>query len=150
VAQIEADYLGGDPSELQPYTNGTLATAEGSLAYTVQVLTGSLTSERFDFTIPFDEIRAMSVGDANHMKALTRTAVGAALGGSAGALLGLPRAAATTRSWPLAAARTSTTSPPSGSVVMKGQDCSTRSNQPPHQWPEPPSAGRAARRAGSP
>ena len=78
MAQIDADYLGRDPSQLQPYNNGDLAAAAGSLAFTVQVLTGSLTSQRFEFTIPFDEIRAMSVGDANHMKALTRTAVGAA------------------------------------------------------------------------
>lgn len=85
---IDADYLGGDPTVLEAYKNGELSAAAGSLTFLVQILTGALSSHRVEFTIAKDEIRAISVGDANHMKALTRTAIGAAIGGSAGALIG--------------------------------------------------------------
>lgn len=88
MAQIDADYLGGDPAQLARYDGGTLSVSEGTLSFFVQVLTGHLQSHRVEFTIPKDEILAISVGDANHMRTLTRTAVGAAIGGSAGALIG--------------------------------------------------------------
>lgn len=88
MAQIDADYLGGDPANLTTYEGGTLTATDGSLSFRIDLMEASLKVSRVEFEIPKDQIRAISVGDANHMRTLTRTAVGAAIGGSAGALLG--------------------------------------------------------------
>lgn len=80
MAQIDADYLGGDPSQPQPYEGGKLGFASSSLTFLVQVFDNPIKPRRVEFALPMEEIRAISVGDANHMKTLTRTAVGAAIG----------------------------------------------------------------------
>lgn len=73
-------------------SGGRLGVRDGGLLFTCQTLSGTLTTSEVSFAVAPDELRAISVGDANHVKALTRGAVGAAIGGSVGALVGMASA----------------------------------------------------------
>lgn len=88
---LQADYLGGDPAHPTSYDDGYGALSlgdGGDLVFTGSWLTGGLTSQKVTFTIPGTEIQAISVGDANRVKILTRAAIGSALAGGIGAVIG--------------------------------------------------------------
>lgn len=90
--RIDADYLGGPPSLWDVCEAGTLTADVRSLRVDGAVLTTSLQTRPVNFTVSQAEIRATSVGDPNHMTALTYAFVGDAISGALGAWIGAPSA----------------------------------------------------------
>ncbi len=90
MAEIEADYLGGDPAGVEAQgTSGRLAAEAGSLTYTGQRVDGAITRTPVTLTLPKEEIRAISVDTpANLSRVLTRAVVGELVGGALGATIG--------------------------------------------------------------
>lgn len=90
--EITADYLGGDPRHPARYEGGRLrSTRETGLRYdTLQVEGLASTPRRVALlNLPAGDIEAISIGDTNHMRALTRAAAGSMLAGSIGGLIGM-------------------------------------------------------------
>ncbi len=90
MAEIEADYLGGDPAGVEAQgTSGRLAAEAGSLTYTGQRVDGAITRTPVTLALPKEEIRAISVDTpANLSRVLTRAVVGELVGGALGATVG--------------------------------------------------------------
>lgn len=88
MRQIDADYLGGLPDHPEACEFGALAEADGSLNFTATWIGGELQTRHAVFTIPQDEIRAVSLGDADGraMRQITRTVTGGFVFGALGAL----------------------------------------------------------------
>lgn len=89
MAEIDADYLGGDPDQAQAPVLGKLAFTTGEMGFTGTSLVGMTTRRIPGPTLTPEQIKAISVGDANAMRALTRGAAGAMLGGAIGGLIGM-------------------------------------------------------------
>ncbi len=92
---IEADYIGGDPDMVGLIgASGELQEDNGVFTYRqttddVRGLMASSGKKRQDkMTYTVGEVLTVAAGDANHMRMLTRVAVGEALGGGIGGLIG--------------------------------------------------------------
>jgi hypothetical protein len=89
MADIGADYLGGDPAVTAGVgAGGKLAPLAGSLRFKGQVLDDALRGVTVEVTLAKEEIRAASIGSPNQMRTLTRAFVGGALAGWLGAVIG--------------------------------------------------------------
>ena len=86
--EITVDYLGGDPDVATAPVTGKLTLSDGSFAFAGAYMVG-VKATSVNVTIPESEVRALSLGDANHMRGLTRGATGMLLGGAIGGLVGL-------------------------------------------------------------
>jgi hypothetical protein len=92
MSSIPADYLGGDPEKINAVKDGTLTFTEaGGMAYAVRATNNVMDiGKTVDLvTLDVQQIKAISIGDANHMRALTRGAAGTMIGGSIGGLIGM-------------------------------------------------------------
>lgn len=92
MAQIKADYLGGDPERIDRHNGGDLVfSGAGDLSFMVQrapnPLAPAVPTELL--SLPASSIRAVSMGSANDMRGLSRGAAGAMIGGSIGGLIGM-------------------------------------------------------------
>ena len=93
---IEADYIGGDPDVVSLISAmGFLVEEDGVFTFTqttvdVTGLMGSSGKKHKGPNITYEvgEVLTVISGDANHMRMLTRLAVGEAIGGSIGGLIG--------------------------------------------------------------
>ena len=93
---IEADYIGGDPDVVSLIgAMGFLIEEDGVFTFTqttvdVTGLMGSSGKKHKgpNMTYEVGEVLTVVSGDANHMRMLTRLAVGEAIGGSIGGLIG--------------------------------------------------------------
>ncbi len=96
---IAADYFGGDPDAV-PYISheGSLSLDEGVISFTLEYFeTGTATANmmaakkgetRSPIVIGPDSLVSIGMGDANHMRTLTRAVVGSMIGGDIGGLVG--------------------------------------------------------------
>jgi len=88
--EIDADYLGGNPDAPTPVRGGTLSfSPDGRLRFSTLKTEGVLRRVVERFAVEPDEILAITVGDANHMQAITRGMAGAMIGGTIGGLIGM-------------------------------------------------------------
>lgn len=89
MADITADYLGGDPDHPSRIDGGTLVFAAGAMSFSSTHMVGVTMRTTPGPELAPEQIRAISIGDANRMRALTRGAAGVMLGGSLGGLIGM-------------------------------------------------------------
>jgi hypothetical protein len=88
AAEVHADYLGGHPDgHLSPLA-GKLIASEGALRFEGTTVSAGLQTQKVSLEIPADQLRAITVGEPNHMRTLTRAFVGEVIGGAVGALIG--------------------------------------------------------------
>lgn len=89
MAEVNVDYLGGDPGAEGPTpSSGILTVEQGAMSFKGTTLNADLSRRETNLAIPADLVVAISCGSANHMRTLTRTVVGGAIGGDIGALIG--------------------------------------------------------------
>jgi hypothetical protein len=89
MADIDADYLGGDPDQALAGASGKLTVSGGAVSFAGSVIDGMTTRKIDGPRLAADQVRAMSVGSANQMQALTRGAAGVLIGGAIGGLIGM-------------------------------------------------------------
>jgi len=89
MAEITVDYLGGEPDTPSAPLKGTLGFVGGAFTFVGKFMTADLKTTEIAFDFTEAEVRAVSFGDANHMRGLTRGATGLLLGGAIGGLIGV-------------------------------------------------------------
>ena len=88
ATEMTVDYLGGDPDVRAAPIAGKLALTPPGFAFVGAIARG-VNFEEVRFAIPDEELRAVSHGDANHMRGLSRGAAGVLIGGTIGGIIGM-------------------------------------------------------------
>ena len=89
MTDIAVDYLGGDPDQTAAPVPGKLRMEDGDVVFKGSFMSDGLKSVAISLRIAGGDLRAVSTGDANQMRALTRGAAGVLLGGAIGGLIGM-------------------------------------------------------------
>ena len=89
MTDIAVDYLGGDPDQPAAPVPGKLRLDDGAVVFDGQFMSTGLKSVPIAVKVAAGDVRAVSTGDADQMRALTRGAVGVLLGGAIGGIIGM-------------------------------------------------------------